>query len=185
VATWQHYQTALARLNDLPQQGSAARIAERRQAAGQVAERARQRLLATGVLDAADLIVAVPVAPQPSAAGELCFSAAGAVNEIVLDKPPAAAAWTSASSAALFAAAALALLALWRLRRASDWLAEHAHLALAAAGLSWWLLAPWGAAGWLAVLAAAWLALRWHWPRGGYDVGSTIRRLAPSWRGQG
>ena len=44
-----------------------------------------------------------------------------------------------------------------------NWLIEHAHFLVAAAGFGWWLMAPLGWLGWVVLLAAVWLSIRPPW----------------------
>ena len=168
-ATWRQLQAARAAVHD-----SSAN--SRLHAAEQMADRAKQRLLAAGVLDLDDL-AAIPAAP-PAETSTMCYAASGAASEIGLVRIAPAADWTATAAAALLAAASVALFLWLRTAGSQTWLATYVHLLLAAAGVIWWLLAPWGFAGWLLVLAALWLALRWPWPRRAYNPGSTIRRFA-------
>jgi hypothetical protein len=176
IAAWQEYQSALAQLGGTSP-SAAGELAARRKAAEQHAEAARQRALSSRALDAKDLAV-VPDTPATPDSGRLCFTAAGAGSELVLLPPRRTAGWTSDYTAALLAAAGLALLLAPTWRRFLNWIAEHASLAVAAVGIAWWLLAPCGLAGWLLVLAAAWIAVRWPWRWRSYDPASATDRIA-------
>jgi len=78
---------------------------------------------------------------------------------------------------------ALAAFGCWLLlvsRRGCDWLLENGRFLVAACGVAWWLLAPFGWLGWLFVLAALWLTIRPAAPNYAAEVSSTMRRVAPS-----
>ncbi len=163
-AWWRDYLSAAARLDAAPQAAPAEWTA-RRQGAAQNAERARQRMLAGGVLMENDLPLAT-AAPPAGMDAKVCFLSPSAAGEIVLLAPPVRPPQSAAPLAALLAAVSASLFVVLPLPRVRGWLEAHAGLIVAAAGIGWWLMAPWGVAGWLLVFAAVWLALRWSWPRG-------------------
>jgi hypothetical protein len=168
-AWWHDFQAAAGRLATLP---ATAERTQRRAVAEQAAERARQRMLAGGLLEEDDLVPATPaVEPAKSMLAESCYVADGDAHAITLvaASPPPIEEPSSAGWAAALAALSLASLVVLPQPRVRDWLAVHAALLVAAAGIVWWLVAPWGVAGWLLVAAAVWLSLRWTWPRGGYE----------------
>lgn len=79
--------------------------------------------------------------------------------------------------AGLCLVAAIALSRLVASRQVRQWLAEHAPLVLALAGIGWVWLGPLGWIGWFAVGLAVWLALRSPWPsRAAEPLSSVVRR---------
>ena len=163
---WRSFQAVRSRLPAQPDESS--ELSRRLRTAEQAATKARLRLLTSGITIQGSEPGEAALVGQQQADAPICFTSEGSASSLTLIPPPAAAAWQPEHTAALLAAASLALYLLMRLAAVRNWLADHATLLLAAAGIAWWLLAPWPYAGWLLVLAAAWLSLRWPFPRHAY-----------------
>jgi len=97
---------------------------------------------------------------EPPAA--IWLSADGPTEELKLSVAASAGDEFTATSllALLLIGLAAVLGPLSRFHQARDWLCAYAHLALAIAGVAWWLIAPFGWLGWLLVAAGLWRSLR-------------------------
>jgi hypothetical protein len=147
---------------------------ERLTAAGQRAVRATQRLVQAGILDESETGATAGGAEEAPLPDDRSFFR-GAANELHVSwsQPQAAPVPWRSVAAWCIAVSALLLWPVNRSARARSWLNRHAHLAVAAAGLMWWLMAPLGWLGWLLVLAAAWQAVRVLNRTTGYETAST------------
>jgi hypothetical protein len=139
----------------------AGQLAQRLQAAEGLAGRARQRLaIVSG--SAPEGVSSVSLPAEAAGGQSLYLSASGEVSQLTLHPAQAVNSRTvfTRLAASLLVGLALVTAGLARLNVAQEWLAAHAHLVLALAGLLWWLIAPLGWLGWLAVLAALLVSLR-------------------------
>jgi hypothetical protein len=136
-------------------------ISRRVQAAEGLAARARQRLAAFNMPALDDAASDRQAADQDSATS-LYLAADNEVSQLKVNAAAAAGNRSLASRLWAVLAISLATIAvpLARWPQVQQWFAAHAHLLLALAGLAWWLFAPLGWLGWLLVLAAIWLSVR-------------------------
>jgi hypothetical protein len=179
---WTRLQQAiLRRLGEIdgPQEAPS-NLAERTQAAIDAAGKIGQRLMQAGILNNGHVTPATGADDGDEPGASVCVVGSGPINELRLSWPPDR---TNApgGQTALACALACASLLLWSLGRlaiARNWLLAHTPFLMAAAGISWWLLAPLGWLGWPLVLAAIWVSLRWPWPRNAYDADSTLHRFS-------
>jgi hypothetical protein len=139
-------------------------LAERRRAALETMSAIRQRLYQAEILNEETEMPRVATAPDLGA-GDATYLVTG--HKLHLSRSNAAASAPILSEqwllAGCFVASVLLLARFARSPQAREWVSMHRHVALAIAGVSWWLLMPLGWVGWLALAAAAWLAFRQFW----------------------
>jgi hypothetical protein len=156
---------------------------EQAKAALDAASKVRQRLIQAGVVDE-DTIVASSeeLSLDDADQSALHLEMVGRDSNLELVWQPGQPRWAVSRAAVACGIIAMTLL-IWialQFAAARDWLAAHGHFVLAAAGIAWWLVAPFGWLGWPLVLAAAWLAVRPLKAADAYDAGSTVRRFSNS-----
>jgi hypothetical protein len=147
----------------LANRDTAGPLRQRVQMAQALAARARQRLASLNLPAPDEAAGSGAGRPAESAdAKSLYIAARREVSQLTLHATQVAGGRTFAAGlgATLLIGLGLIAVPLGRWHVAQEWLAAHAHLLLALAGLLWWLVAPLGWLGWLAVLAALWLSVR-------------------------
>jgi hypothetical protein len=151
-----------------------------------VAERVRQRLVQSGVLNEDETAnqrgAAMDAVESSSAVHFLSRANAGELH--LTWQMPATNRLTSRTAVACVLAA-LSFLLGFVLRSAlvREWLMSHGAFVIGALGVGWWLLAPLGWLGWIPVLAAVWCCVRSPWPMSQFDGASTIQRWPGSQAG--
>jgi hypothetical protein len=176
---WKHELTGIQhRLSALQEQKQLAPdMAAQMQLALDAAARSEQRLLQAGILNESEVgeTMRAPKSVEPASA--TYYLAKGAPGELTIS-------WTSQQPprlsrgviAAAVTAIAMVVALVLQLTLVREFFASRPHWALALVGIAWWLLAPLGWIGWLAVFAAVWCAVRPVAPRSGYETGSSIVR---------
>jgi len=136
--------------------------AQRVEAAAALAARTRERLAELDMNMAARDDFEADGPAVSNAASALFLEASGEAGQVTLSAAPTAggANFMARFCAALFVGLAAISVPLSHWPPAQQWLSAHAHLVLALAGLLWWLFAPLGWLGWIAVLAAVRLSVR-------------------------
>src|SRR4029079_6925402 len=175
---WKRELTAVHhRLNDLRDQkplpiDSTARI----QSALDEASKAEQRLLTVGILS--DSEVGETMRPldstSPTAATYFLAKGSPGVLAVLPKTAPAGPASSRIAIAGAIAAATILLAIALHFANRADWLTARPQLTLAMLGIAWWLLAPFGWFGWVAIFVSLWCVPRSLWRRSGYDAGSSM-----------
>jgi hypothetical protein len=157
-------------------------MATEMQSALDLAARSEQRLLQAGVLSESEVgetMQARHSAPLASATYCLTTGSPGELGISWKAAEPASTVPRGAIAAAV-ALGAILIASLFQLAVARDFFSKRPHWAVALLGVAWWLLAPLGWIGWLAILIAACCEGRLLWTRGSYEPGSSIVRWSGS-----
>lgn len=156
------YQSAKSLAEErLRQSPPAAEWSRRLSRADQTARSASRRMDQAGIVirPAGEPVLATGSMPQREVLIGAGWPEAIIVREMATSEP----ADHRYSAAAIVAALLGGLLLLLRSAAVRDAFAAHAPAIVAAAGLGWWLLAPWALLGWVVIALAIWLAVGSPW----------------------